>query len=512
MTAALSRFGKACILAWALLLTACGSLPPNEGRTASFALPDTSDTRLGRNIGPLSSLHPGKSGVMPLADGRAAYASRVALARAAMKSIDVQTFVWYDDGLGSYLFEEMLQAAERGVRVRLLIDDATTGGLDPILAMLDAQPNIQVRLYNPFVGRTSRGLAMIGDFDRLNHRMHNKSFTVDNQATIVGGRNIANEYYEAGQDFTFADVDVVAIGAVVPAVSAEFDLYWNSESAYPARLIVNPALALSRQGYGQKVRDWMATSEAERYGDALLSNEEVKKLLAGQLAFEWTTAQVVHDDPEKTFHVSEKYQLIPQLAVIWESAQEQVDFISPYFVPGEGGTNNLVALARRGVKVRVLTNSLASTDQSAVHMGYAKRRKALLRGGVQLFEFKPTAQKTRERSDEIKSNAQAGLHAKTFAIDRRRIFVGSFNLDPRSARLNTEMGLLIDSPKLAGMLSHSIDTATNGTAYELRLDPQGDVEWLDGTGGPPLTSEPGVNVFRSLWVRFLSLFPIDWLL
>lgn len=435
------------------------------------------------------------------------------MARAATRSIDIQTFVWHGDTTGSLMFDEMLRAADRGVRVRLLLDDANTQGLDPILALLDAQPNIELWLYNPFVGRRSRAAGYLGDFERLNHRMHNKSFNVDNQVAVVGGRNIADEYFEAGQDLSFADLDVFAVGDVVRSVSAEFDLYWSSASAYPARLIVDPAQAMSREEFAQRVRESLDNPTAAAYKEAIARTPHIQRLLDRTLVLEWTSAQVVHDDPAKTLRPSteSELQLLPKLADVFGAATAELDLVSPYFVPGEAGTDLLAAMARRGVRVRVLTNSLASTDEASVHAGYARRRRPLLEAGVQLFEFRPGATEIRRHAAEIGSSSQAGLHAKTFAVDRRTIFVGSFNRDPRSSKLNTEMGLVIDSPALAGALSAAFDRASPALAYQVTLDADGRMRWLDGTA-TPLTSEPEVSLMRRLWVRILSWLPIEWLL
>ena len=340
---------------------------------------------------------------------------RVWLARNATKSIDVQTFVWDAKGTGALLYEEMLKAADRGVRVRLLIDDANSQGLDSVHALLAAHPNIELRLYNPYVSRGSRALGILGDFERLNHRMHNKSFTVDNQVTVVGGRNLADEYFEAGEALSFADLDVLSIGVVVHSVSNEFDLYWNSESAYPAKLILDPsAPVLTREMFQQRVNDWLDSPAGVEYVKAIEDLKLIPRVRDGELSFEWTTAQVVNDDPAKTLRPTTEtdLQLVPKLAKVWNTATTQLDLISPYFVPGEKGTELLVALARRGVQVRVLTNSLAATDEASVHSGYARYRKRLLQGGVELFEFRPGSTTIREHSHQIGSSAQAGLHAK----------------------------------------------------------------------------------------------------
>jgi len=292
-----SRAFTGWLLVVSLALAGCASRPSLESRTPSHALKDTGSTRLGQAIAPEAARRPGLSGIEAVTDGRVGFGLRVALARAATRSIDIHTFIWKSDETGTLLFEEMLRAAERGVRVRLLLDDVNTKGMDPTFALLDAQPDIELRLYDPFIGRGSRTLGMLGDFERLNRRMHNKSFTVDNQVSIIGGRNVANEYFEAGDDVSFADIDVMVVGSVVPAISTEFDLYWNSASAYPARLIIDRSPALGRAEFAQRAQD--AITDARKYADAIARTPQAQALLAGELKFEWTSARVVHD-PEKT--------------------------------------------------------------------------------------------------------------------------------------------------------------------------------------------------------------------
>ena len=504
------------LIGWLLLcavaLSGCGSLPSLDSRTPSHALRDTASTPLGRVLGPASASHPGLTGIEPVSDGRVAFGMRVALARAAVRSIDVQTFIWKADETGSVLFEEMLRAAERGVRVRLLLDDVNTAGLDPLFALLDAQPNIELRLYNPFVTRGSRGLGFLGDFERLNRRMHNKSFTVDNQVTIVGGRNIANEYFEAGEDLSFADLDVMAVGAAVPAVSTQFDTYWNSASSYPARLIIKRDPALGRAEFAQRTEQLMP-ADAAKYAEAINRTPQAQALLSGTMTFEWTTVRVVHDDPEKTLSGSEEtsVQMVPRLLAAFGSPAKEFELVSPYFVPGDAGTEALVSLARRGVRVRVLTNSLAANDETSVHSGYARRRKELLRAGVELYEIKPAAAPIQARAAEIGKHSKAGLHAKTFAVDRRSIFVGSFNFDPRSAKLNTEMGMVIDSVPLAQRLSSMFDRASPSLAWRVTLGADDELQWHDGAGAT-LAEEPESSWGQRMKVRIFSVLPIEWLL
>jgi len=505
---------RGCLLALALALAGCAPLPALDGhRTASHALQDTANTPLGKAVAPEAARHPGLTGVEPIGDGRVALGMRIALLRAATRSVDIQTFIWRDDHSGILLYEEVVRAAERGVRVRLLLDDVNAQGLDPMFALLDAQANIQLRLYNPFTSRGSRGLGFLGDFARLNRRMHNKSFTVDNQAAIVGGRNIADEYFEAGDGLSFADFDILAVGAAVAEISQEFDLYWNSASSYPARLIIDRHQAVSRAELAARAEAIHDSPIVRRYAEAVIRTPQAQALIARTLQFEWTTARVVHDDPAKTLDPGEddRLQLLPRLFKAFGEPVADFDLVSPYFVPGQQGTEALVALARRGVRVRILTNSLAGTDEVSVHSGYAKRRKDLLQAGVQLLEIKPSAAPILQRGEEIGKHSTAGLHAKTFAVDGSKIFVGSFNFDPRSAKLNTEMGLVIESRSLARRLSAMLDDASPGLAYRVTLEPDGSLRWHDGLGAT-LDEEPETGWARRLKVRIFSWLPIEWLL
>jgi cardiolipin synthase C len=493
-------------------------LPSLEGRAASSALTDTSGTRLGRALAAEVAAHPGKSGIHALPNPRDAFAVRAVLAAAADKSLDVQYYIWHGDAAGILLFEALWQAAERGTRVRLLLDDNNTAGMDATLAALDAHANIELRLYNPFVQRGARGLGYATDFARLNRRMHNKSFTADNQVTVVGGRNIGDEYFAVGVGVVFADLDVVAVGPAVGEVSKEFDLYWSSASAYPAAGLLDapgPQAAVElRARFAAARRD----PQALAYLEAVRTTPVVRDLLARTLSFEWARAQLVHDDPAKTLDAAQHRDvlLFPDLVRAMGRPQRSLDLVSPYFVPGEEGTAALAALAGRGVTVRILTNSLAASDVSAVHAGYAKRREALLRAGVRLYELKPTAgEELPDSRTGMGSSSSSGLHAKTFAVDGERIFVGSFNFDPRSALLNTEMGLVIDSPLLARGLAEGFETDVPLIAYEVRLAPDGrSLQWIErsAAGEKVFDTEPETSAMRRLGVGVMSVLPIEWLL
>ena len=504
--------GGAALAFAAVMVLGCASLPPLPARTASSAFVDTTDTRLGAAIAPLAAAHPGLSGILPLADGREAFAARALLAQRAERSLDVQYYIWHGDLTGTLLLDALRSAAARGVRVRLLLDDNNTDGLDPLLLALDRVPNVEVRLFNPFAWRGWRPIGYLTDFARLNRRMHNKSFTADNQATIVGGRNIGDEYFGAGDDFLFVDLDVLAIGPVVQDVSRDFDRYWNSASAYPVASLVDGAASpdeLARQAAGLRVQP-----AARSYIEALRTLPFVEQLAQRSLALEWSAARLVSDDPGKVLGTAApQSRMAVQLGALLGEPRQRVDLVSPYFVPGKETTRTLSDMARQGIHVRVLTNSLQATDVAAVHAGYAKWRRDLLEAGVSLYELRRMDDGATQQR-RIGGSSSSSLHAKTFGVDGRRIFVGSFNLDPRSIALNTEMGLVIDSAALAGQLDAKLSQDMPVQAYEVRLDANGKLVWLERTrsGVVEHDQEPGTGVWKRAGVRVLSWLPIDWLL
>jgi putative cardiolipin synthase len=493
----------------------CAGLPPLEGRVESNALANTGDTRLARAVTPEADAHPGLTGIHPMLLGTDAFAARALLARVAERSIDVQYYLWHADQTGLLMMEALRDAASRGARVRFLLDDQGTGGMDGLLSAFASTPNVEVRLYNPFANRGLRALGYLGDFDRLNRRMHNKAFIVDNQAAIVGGRNIGNEYFGAGAEVPFMDLDVVALGRAVPELSAQFDLYWNSASAYPiAAVVVAPSTAEDLDARFASVR---ADPVSTRYVEALRETPIVSQLLARRLALEWVTAVVVRDDPAKTLDPSPQRGMLAlaQIFDVMGAPQRSFDLISPYFVPGERGTEVLGAIARRGIAVRVLTNSLASNDVAIVHSGYAKRRCDLATAGVKLYELKPEKTLSKGETKHAGGSSAARLHAKTFAVDREHLFVGSFNFDLRSGLLNTELGLVLHSPVLASRLAQTMDTFLPSAAYEVRHVP-GDacVEWMDhaAAGDVRMEDEPNSSAWNRFWLAILMTLPIDWML
>lgn len=473
------------------------------------------ETRLARSVRPLHQMHIAESGFVTLSDGHAAFAARVALADAAEYSLDIQYYIWHGDLTGLLLFDALLRAAERGVRVRLLLDDNNTVGLDAIIARLNVHPNIEVRLFNAFAIRRWRALCYLTDFSRLNRRMHNKSFTADRQVAIVGGRNIGDEYFGAGNNALFIDLDILAIGQVVKNVTDDFERYWTSEASSPAEQVV-------RKPHNATVADLLCASEqavcrpqARVYYEAIYKQSFVRDLLAGRLRFEWAAISLVSDNPDKALGKAPRHTLIwPRLKAILGTPTTELELVSPYLVPARAGVEAFASFVQKGVRVTLLTNSLEATDVIAVHAGYAKRRKPLLAAGAALFELKRMASIPKVRDRGLTGGSGSSLHAKVFSIDRQRVFIGSFNFDPRSEKLNTEMGFVIESPDLAGKIADNLGRLLASHAYEVRIGEEGKLEWVEQVDSATDVHycEPGASFWRRAGVAVAALLPIDWLL
>jgi len=477
-------------------------------------------TRLAAACEPRASAHPGMSGVVPITDGRDAFAARALLADAAERTLDVQYYIWHNDRSGTLLLDALRRAADRGVYVRLLLDDNNTTGFDDILAALDTHPRIEVRLFNSFRHRRARWVDYLTDFARLNRRMHNKSFTADGQATIVGGRNVGDEYFGAGHDVLFVDLDVLAIGPVVNDVSRDFERYWTSESAHPVSRVLPAARAESIERVSAAAAQVERDPASVAYLAALATQPFVRALLEGTLTLEWTPTIMVSDDPAKALgRASDDALVWTRLKQLMGSPLSELQLISPYLVPGNVGRGYFAALAKRGVKVTMLTNSLEATDVALVHAGYARHRKPLLASGINLFELKrmSSAPSGRRRTFTTKGSSgssSSSLHAKTFAIDRARVFVGSFNFDPRSARLNTELGFVMDSPVLAQAIADAFAERIPQRAYGVHLSDAARLQWIESIDGGDVVydREPGTRFGQRLAVAAMSLLPIEWLL
>ncbi len=506
-----------CLFGLWLLFGGTG-LPKKVNRPVSNAIRDGHDTALGRlSEAQLAGLGD-KSGVFLLANGLDAFVARARLSQMAERSIDVQYYMFHQDTVGRLLIKELLDAAERGVRVRMLIDDMYGSESDDVWSALDAHPNMEVRLFNPFSRKRFKSLRSLFQAKRVMHRMHSKSFTVDNQAAIVGGRNIGDEYFDANPDLAFADMDLLTIGPVVPQVSAAFDGYWNSTHAYPASALVKPADPSSMAALRETLKQRPGTKDAKAYIDALIHSDLAVALHQGTARFQWAEARLFHDTSEKSARSEgwEKELLISQLWPYLDAVTDELTLISPYFVPLENGTEALCKLSERGVTVRILTNSLASNDVSAVHAGYAPYRKKLLKAGVILYELDEDI-RTRigKRFTWLPGLKKSSLHAKSMVLDKQAMFVGSMNLDQMSLRINNEIGILFKNPQIAGQSARSFDEHIQEVAFRLQLHKDEDgnesIRWILKKGGREIVyeKEPYVGFWKKLGVKIVGLLPVE---
>ena len=522
------------IFCFGIVLTACQHLPKRMPVQNTYYIPDTADTSLGRLLAPYKTEHEDLTGYQLLVDPIGAIAARLSLINKAEKSLDLQYYIWHNDKVGALMLESLLQAADRGVRVRLLLDDNNTDDLDASLAALSQHPNIEVRLFNPFMYRKWRILNYVLDLKRNNRRMHNKTFIADSQVALVGGRNISNQYYDAGESFQFSDIDVLMVGKVVPDVAQSFDDYWNYPMAYPATQIINTAEhTLTLKQLKRQLGDYRATIPAQNYLKLAKQQLEFKNWLDNKPDLEWVPANLVQDSPEKINKDSGgKQHLTFQLQNIVGQPKKQLDIISAYFVPADIGTKALINLKKKGVRVRVLTNSYAANDVGIVHAFYAKRREELLKNGVELYEFLPqltTVQRRYFRKDRVRALAgnpsskshskglgigdsgDASLHAKMMVFDREQAFIGSFNFDPRSANLNTEVGVVLDSKLLSNQVSKDLDNSILNIAYRVTLDKNGKMIWEEKTpeGIKIYTSEPNLKPITRFGLKMIAKLPLD---
>jgi cardiolipin synthase C len=484
-------------------------------------IPDTENAAprhsdLAASMAPLVAAHPGTSGIVTLASGSDAFAARIHLARAAQRSIDAQYYIWEDDLTGIRLLSELQDAALRGVKVRLLVDDNGTPALDQELAALDALPTAEVRIFNPFALRRFRLLNYAFDFFRLNRRMHNKSFTVDGVVTVIGGRNIGDIYFDTGGDQNYIDLDVLAIGPAAGDVSADFDRYWSSPSAYVAASLIRPEAEAAQRLALRDValRD---TPQGRSYADYVHASTFSADLLNQTLPLQWVPVLLFSDDPGKVLGLADDNALmVRQLLAEIGTPGQSLDIVSAYFVPGDTATAQLIAFAAQGLRVRVLTNSLEATDVVAVQGAYARYRAALVAGGIEVYELKSDGTARRSlREMEFLGASSAAIHAKSFSVDRQRAFIGSLNFDPRSRRLNSEMGLLIDSAAIAGSLSGWLDTNLGEFAYSVSAGPKGGLLWTTSDHEGRVTEytvDPNTTLPLRMLVKLIGLLPIQWLL
>ncbi len=501
-----------------LLLGTWPRLPDNSRRTSTKAIADGESTSLGKAFQPQLQQHPGQSGVYLLSNGLDAFVGRAALAHLAERSIDVQYYMFHQDTVGRLLIKELVAAADRGIRVRMLIDDMYGEDADDVWSALNAHSHIEVRLFNPFVRGHSKNLQFVTRLKTVNHRMHSKTFTVDNQASIVGGRNIGDEYFDADPNLAFADLDVMTIGPVVPSVSDEFDQYWSSEHAYPVSTLMPAADASALDKLSKELGVFYQQNSTSVYIDALKKSVFVKALISKTARFAFAKAVVIHDSSEKQDKGEDWKEelLISQLAPYIQQATEEFILVSPYFVPGQRGADALCKLSEQGVRVRILTNSLVSNDVSAVHAGYTRHRKQLLRSGVQLYELNEAIKKEQgKRFTWLPGLSKSSLHAKTMAFDHKAMFVGSFNFDQRSLHINNEIGILFYEPDIANRAMEHFDQYIEQVAFRVELiageDGNESLRWTGKANGEEVVfdDEPYAGFWKKLGVRLIKILPVD---
>jgi len=510
---------KWLIVVLAFGLGGCASLPRNPERLPSQAMTDTADTMLGLVFRDDLEAHPGLSGFHLLGSGLDAFVARAILAGLAERSLDVQYYLFHPDLTGRLFSYQLLAAADRGVRVRLLVDDMGLEGRDFNAAVMDSHPNIEVRIINPFIRGQSRITQYLTRLGEVTRRMHNKSFTVDNQVTILGGRNIGNEYFEADPTLEFSDLDVMAIGPVVRQASQVFDLYWNSDLTYPvATLTRQQPTAEDFATARAQLNEYVGQQAGSVYARSLETSNLAQALRDDTVVFDWGEGEIVYDQPEKLTEDRDRtdLHLASQLGRFFTETSRELIIFSPYFVPTRRGVDILVGLRERGVRVRILTNSLSSTDVSVVHAGYAKHRKALLRAGVELHEMnKRLTRQQRKEKQGLEGSSKASLHAKSFVFDRERVFIGSLNLDPRSLVENTEVGVVLRSASVAEKMAGWFDERIDEVAFRLELvrDDEGveSLRWHGSDAGKPViyTTDPYSSFWRCLGVSLLGLLPIE---
>lgn len=470
-------------------------------------------TTLEQWIAPQVAAHAGHSGFRLLPNGLDAFVARAALIDLAERTLDLQYYIFHPDQTGSLITDRLIAAADRGVAVRLLLDDwGTLDKNDAAVAALDAHPHIEIRLFNPSVVRTGVGrlAEFVTRFTRINRRMHNKQLIADNVGVVLGGRNIGDEYFSLGE-LDFQDLDVLALGPVAAQSTPIFEAYWNSEFAIPMARIrkskPDPAKSVTAR---QELRSQCEQLAGSAYARALAGSDLATEMRSNKLQLHWAQGRVIADPPEKLNKPAGTRSdafLEGQISPRARAVRSDILVVSPYFVPGKGGLDFFSDQRRAGIDVRVLTNSLAATDVWLVHAGYMKYRRPLLQAGVRIYELRPEAAgaKGPRASGIAVGSSRASLHAKTFVFDRTSVFIGSVNLDPRSLEQNTEVGVLVESPELAAEVANLFDKwASPALSYEVTRGPHGRLQW---TGG--FTDEPNAGFWRPLGARFFSHLPIE---
>lgn len=491
----------------------CGGLPKLPDRVTSDAFFSPLETSLGQQLAQASRRHPNQSGILLLDQGRDAFRYRAALIDAAERAIDLQYFIWNDDRTGNYLAARLLAAAERGVRVRLLLDDFHAVGNDSVIPALNAHPNVEVRVFNPFGQRKGleRWLELLLDLARLNRRMHNKALVVDGAAAIVGGRNIGDEYFDLRDDRAFLDRDLLVAGRVVTDMEQAYDSYWNSDWSYPLESLMEKSPSASAS---EALHAELRAREQPDIPVPVNPSQSLAMIQSAAGDFIWAPVELVVDRvPETDTGSGRPKEVALHLAELIRQADSDILIESAYLVLGEPGLSMIGDAVQRGVRVRALTNSLASNDLVPNHAAYVRRRTQMLRAGMELNELMPYPEDCAKLAPEARAcemGGKLGLHTKSVVFDADTTFIGSFNVNARSVFLNTEMGLLIHSRELASRLHAAVEPKLeSGSSWRVTLEDSGQgVMWSGRSGGRErrYSGEPEVSFWQSFSASFLSLF------
>lgn len=496
-----------------LLVTACRSLPVNIEREPSHAFLRPQETFLGTLLasGNTQGALADASGFMAVTAGTEAFLLRSAFAGLAERTLDLQYYIWEDDITGRMLLRDVLNAADRGVRVRLLIDDTHTEGATDLFGIVDAHARVDVRIFNPFAHRELRAMDFASRGLQLNHRMHNKVMVADNALAITGGRNIGDHYFAVDESMNFRDLDLLATGPVVRDLSEMFDTFWNSEWSYPIAALNGKQYAPAyARGLKVFIDEWIAGQS-----DLPFTLDSDQRAMAARIRgvqdkLAWGAAHVIYDCPDKVTGESG-----PRVAKFLfdsvDGATRELLIETAYFIPGDSGVAILESLVERGIDVKLLTNSLATNDILPAHAAYMQYREALLRGGIDLYELRPDALAGRQEKSLLSTLSKATLHTKALVYDRTAVFVGSFNLDPRSLLINSEMGVLVENEALASEIAQMMLRGMQPeNSYRLVLNDD-DVHWkLVTEGGEEiLDTEPATSWWHRFLVNVFALLPID---
>ncbi len=513
----------------AAFVAGCSTLPPGADfpKSYSTALQQPELTRLGRQFADAAQAHPGTSAFRMLAVGFDGFLARIQMIDAAERTLDLQYFIFRADETGKLLADAVLRAADRGVRVRLMLDDGEALPGDEWMAALDAHKHIEVRFYNPFSyrgpSRVKRAIEFAFNSSRLDYRMHNKLMVVDNAIALVGGRNVGNQYFQIDPDGQYADDDVFAAGPVVQQLSRTFDEFWNSELSIPARALspkLSTEAALEKYRAHLKENREQVKADGSDWASRIATGQPLAGMLAGRIPLVWASSELVYDSPDKKRVV--KGEMVGRLmhkpvANAVANVKSELLMITPYLIPGEDGMRIFDELRKRNVTVRILTSSLEASTVVLAHSGYMRYREPLLEMGVGLYEVRSLLGNTRGsgQSEHVSRFGTYSLHAKLFVLDRERIFVGSMNFDLRSMHLNTEIGLIIDSPELARQAATRFEAMVEpANAYAVELRRKGNsnaLVWRTLEDGRLVEydREPARSGGQRVQVKLLSLLNLD---